>query len=677
MNFGRFQRIATVRNHFTCESCPIVIRKGVILHDRSRNLRLLSLIVTNRGNVTVDEIEVKVISYDRYDNPIPEENGQVGQICRFTDSGCLPDQSIGEGEVILLPSTEVVSCDIMVTRVKTAGNVELIFTDDDYDLALPEVVEKGAAQERNRRLFIGLMIALGVTALLYLLLVISGWYIENKAIPERNESMVQSYLDSKQYDAALRQLRRMDQPDRVETVVLEALEFYMEAGNYERALDYAKQSRDTRKHYDTLCRIVEGLEEGADFEKALDFASSQNNKKLKEKVYTDAIVYFSDKGDFRTALSWVALSGNAQLGDSVWRAAVTHYVGQGDPVTALEYALKTEDEALIKTVYADAVQSLMEGGDYNRAALMMARCSSIRDDRVTATMTETALNMADKSYLRLHIATLRPILGFSRLQKLYARTVAIDEEVLIVGADGKADCTGKFGWGSNRVVSVDIGPDHAVALLSDGTVLSDGDNTYRQCDTTLWTDVIGLGCGDFHTVAVRRDGTVLATGSNEYGQCDVGAWTDIVQVVCGPLFTVGLRSDGTVVAAGRNNAGQTDVSDWKNIILLSAGENHTLGLQYGVTVVAAGVSMSAKCAVSDWQGVVDIAAGSNHSVGLTDKGTVLLAGGSLVGVASVPVTDGIALAAGEENLLVQRPSGLTCLGSGKVSVSSLAQAARP
>lgn len=677
INIGRFQKVAAIQNIFTCDHCPIEIRKGTILHDRSRDLQLLNLTVTNRGNVTVDEIEIKIISYDKYDNPIPEENGQIGQICRFSDSGCLPDQTIGEGEVIILPSSEVVNCDIMVTRVKTAGNVEFLFTDEDYAVQPPEIVEDVDRTEHNRKLYVILLAVLGGTVLLYLILLISGWCIKHVAIPGGNEATFREYLEQKDYDAALRQLEKMEDSTRYEEVVLQALENCMEEGDYDGALKYAAKSENDNKTYQTLNRIVALLEQKGDFDTALSYAIKKGNKQLQASVYADAVAYHAKKGDFQTALIWVALSGDTTLGRQIWREAVTHYASIGDSVTALEYAIKAEDDALIRSVYAEAIRSLLTQEDYNRAALMMAQCGLMKEGSVTEETWQDAYRKADRNYIRLHTASFWQVLSFSQKQALYARTAAISQDVIAVTSSGSVIGTASYDWRTSDAVSVAIGPTHAAVLLSDGTVKAQGENEDRQCEVNGWSNVVSVACGNRHTVGLRADGTVLATGGNEYGQCDVGEWTDVVQVACGAFFTVGLRSDGTVLAAGRNNAGQCSVSAWKDIILLSAGENHTVGLRYNGTAIAAGVAMSSKCIVDEWQNVTDIAAGSDHTVGLRADGSALLAGGGLIGVKSLDLSGMVLIAAGDENLLAIHAGGVTCLGSGKCDVSDLSDIALP
>lgn len=673
MKFGRFQKIAAIGNSFTCESCPIAIKSGVILHDRFRNIQLLSLIVKNRGNVTVDEIEVKVISYDRYGNPVPEENGQVGQICRFTDSGCLPDQSIGDGDLILLPSPQVVSCDVMVTRVKTAGNVELFFDDSDYEVVVPDepVLSPDAVAKNHRRRFRSLIIGLCAVVLVYCGIFVAERVIRTEIIPTQNEQVLQGYLSSRQYGEAIKQLQKMGDEARREAVINDAVDYYIGFSNYDKALSFASESTDLNKRYDTLCRIVDILEGKGKFDEALELAIVQNSRNLKKKVYSDAVDYYTRTADFRTALTWVARSGNVTLGDSVYRAAVKHYTLKGEFVTALDYALKTEDRTVILSVYNPAVLSLIRDGNYNSAALYIARCNLPNDTAITGKVKEETFAKADKSFIRLNAVTFWPTMTFSQKQGLFANVAAIESEIIAIGQDGSVITTAEWPIDVLNAVSVDISEGHAVVLRNDGTVLAVGDNLYRQCETTKWTNIVGVAAGRYHTVGLRDDGTVVASGNNDYGQCSVSGWTDIIQVVCGPMYTVGLKKDGTVVAVGRNNAGQCNVSTWSKIVQLSAGHNHTLGLVYGGTVVAAGVDVAAKCDVDDWSNVTAVAAGSTHSAALLSDGTVIVAGGNTIDITSVSWENVVLIAAGNDNVFGATEERLRCIGSGKISVSGL------
>ena len=80
-------------------------------------------------------------------------------------------------------------------------------------------------------------------------------------------------------------------------------------------------------------------------------------------------------------------------------------------------------------------------------------------------------------------------------------------------------------------------------------------------------DIVAVSSGWNHSVALKSDGTVVSFGDNSFGQCDVGNWTDIVYVSAGYYHTVGVKSDGTIISTGKTDEGQCDVSELLNIKL--------------------------------------------------------------------------------------------------------------
>ena len=112
-----------------------------------------------------------------------------------------------------------------------------------------------------------------------------------------------------------------------------------------------------------------------------------------------------------------------------------------------------------------------------------------------------------------------------------------------------------------------------------GTVVATGDNNYKQCDVSSWTDIVAVACGLYHTVGLKKDGTVVATGQWVYNQCNVSSWKDIVAVSAWWQHTVGLKKDGTVVATGTDTDKRcSGTRDWRNVAAVFACENCTLGI---------------------------------------------------------------------------------------------------
>lgn len=135
--------------------------------------------------------------------------------------------------------------------------------------------------------------------------------------------------------------------------------------------------------------------------------------------------------------------------------------------------------------------------------------------------------------------------------------------------------------GLSNVVSIAGRAYHTIALKSDGTLwawgynyehgpIGDGtttNNRYVPVQVSILSDVAGIATGAFHSIAVKSDGTVWTWGDNEYGQLGINNTTDkytpvqvsglsnVVSVGAGNWHSIAVKSDGTVFAWGANNGG--------------------------------------------------------------------------------------------------------------------------
>ncbi|MEV4945111.1 hypothetical protein [Streptomyces sp. NPDC053755] len=166
-------------------------------------------------------------------------------------------------------------------------------------------------------------------------------------------------------------------------------------------------------------------------------------------------------------------------------------------------------------------------------------------------------------------------------------------------------------WGSN-----DYGQ------LGDGSTVGASPGPVAVCGAAPCPRALGrvvaVEAGYLHSVALTSDGTVWTWGSNETGQLGdgtyvsrhapvrVGSLTGVTAISAGRLHTLAVRSDGTVWAWGYNGEGQL-------------GNGTTTASNVPVQVCAQ--NTSAGC-TSFLTGVADVSAGYAHSLAVSTGGAV-------------------------------------------------------
>ena len=165
-----------------------------------------------------------------------------------------------------------------------------------------------------------------------------------------------------------------------------------------------------------------------------------------------------------------------------------------------------------------------------------------------------------------------------------------------------------------EVLALTAGPDHALAMTSEGTILATGLDSDGQCTATthftLFRDtrqLYGYGryrkvsecslrmtptddepaevsaeeptvlsfeefsahlpaarrllsgrfaLGMVHSLTLCEEGIVTATGADDSGQCGITSYAGVVQVAAGPYHSAAILADGSLVASGRNADGR-------------------------------------------------------------------------------------------------------------------------
>ena len=189
------------------------------------------------------------------------------------------------------------------------------------------------------------------------------------------------------------------------------------------------------------------------------------------------------------------------------------------------------------------------------------------------------------------------------------------------------------------VVALSAGTSHSLALCSDGTVASWGDNSsgqlgtigsrYSQVPVAVTTtgtalegkSVVSIGAGDSHSLALCSDGTLATWGANDNGQLgnpniNFASFTPVavttagtplagktvVAIAVGEYCNIVLCSDGTLVGWGSNSGGQL-------------GNNSYPTCNVPVLITTTGTVLAGKT-------VTAVAAGGSHCLALCSDGTL-------------------------------------------------------
>ncbi len=225
------------------------------------------------------------------------------------------------------------------------------------------------------------------------------------------------------------------------------------------------------------------------------------------------------------------------------------------------------------------------------------------------------------------------------------------EHALALKADGTVVAWG-YGPGTNvpaglnNVVAVAAGDNYSVALLSNGTMTVWGVGPVKTYLPANLQGVVAVAAGDRHCLALKSDGAVVAWGEDLFGETTVPAdLTNAVAIAAGNRFSAAVRQDGTVVVWG---AGAGSIlkppAGLTNVIALAVGwgsgsdaEGHFLALLRSGTVVAWGNRDWGKCDVpNDLADAIAVAAGKHHSLALTADHRVVCWGWNQYGQCTPP-----------------------------------------
>ena len=274
----------------------------------------------------------------------------------------------------------------------------------------------------------------------------------------------------------------------------------------------------------------------------------------------------------------------------------------------------------------------------------------------------------------------------------------------------------------SNIAAISAGDNFAIFVDTSGNIWGIGKNDKGQLGNGTTTDastpvkttekeqaenknVLKVENGYGTGIALKTDGTVWSWGNNNYGQLGIGGnenaeypmkiegLTNIIDIKIGYGFCLALKSDGTVWSWGKNDYGQlgngsnansnvpVQVQIDKNVKSISAGYEHAMLVTTDKLAYAWGrgnnyqlcnqstTNKNVPTLISNLTYISDVSAGYNHSVILKQDGTVYTCGNNdsnklggnrssnrhkLVAV----MTDAKSIAAGFDNTLILSKNGI-------------------
>jgi hypothetical protein len=189
-------------------------------------------------------------------------------------------------------------------------------------------------------------------------------------------------------------------------------------------------------------------------------------------------------------------------------------------------------------------------------------------------------------------------------------------------------------------VQVAAGYNFSVVLLDNGSLLAWGDNTWGQADVPHYLEgvkVTAVAAGHWHVLAVLENGALRGFGRNDQGQLNIpeellASGANVVQVAGGADHSLARTADGRLFAWGNDDYGQVEVPpsvQAGGVLHIAAGDVSSFALLVGPDGSGPkGQKLvfwgidNGQSTAEELSGVVDIASGRWHVATLQNTGTV-------------------------------------------------------
>ena len=446
------------------------------------------------------------------------------------------------------------------------------------------------------------------------------------------ESASDKYLEKKDYENAYFYADAAPEPFSSKVIGAAKKALITNEGINIDALDVVREIKSSDDFDNAMLSLIDSCKKSHDYSNALIFSeeirSFNERNGLASKIFIEGMEYFISNGEFKSAVSLIAQYGynendakkildyckevvdlqkliddSIASGDSVGAIILSNYLG----VETKDITIKAEDEGVRKNL--DSVYFLLS--TQQKRAYHAQKFAVGKDAHYIGSGTVSGANAEN------------------------AIAVASGEhQTVLLMKDGMVTPVSNAGHNlvlpipaSGNTVQVAVGHSHMVLLEADGTVKAFGSNTYNQCETGEWSDIVAVSAGADFTLGLKANGQLVACGSNRSGQCDVEGYRNVIDIDACDQTAVILFSDGSMSVQGDISMGLHKVKSFENVVKMRAGTACVVAQTAdGQFLLADGTVTGSSGSVDGWQDVLDFDAGSLCIAYVNSNGNVVISG---------------------------------------------------
>lgn len=196
---------------------------------------------------------------------------------------------------------------------------------------------------------------------------------------------------------------------------------------------------------------------------------------------------------------------------------------------------------------------------------------------------------------------IQSLYGINKISAGQGSTLAINGfgAVIALGGNVSNYSAGMTNW-YNLIDVKPQGGFAAIGLKENGEVVA----TNGVGNVSSWSDIIAIAAGAYHSLGLKSDKTVVSIGDNSYKQRDIQNWSNIKQIYAKNNLTAGLKTDGTICVTGDLKQEYCDiVKTWKNVSKVALLQDGVAALHTDGTI---SIVNDANYDVSNVKNVIDI-----------------------------------------------------------------------